>query len=383
MRRERRQVQRKRPEGISYFQFEAGSGGIVLNASQRGLAFQAASAIQQLGPSRIWISPHPEERIEMNGDVVWTDRSKKAGGLRFVEPGREIGNRIRDWLKPAIEDEALELSGEVPMPTRMVHEGPRIRSKSQGHDENPSPPTVASVSNVEANEERPPIPSPTCGLTPLFASDLTWQPHDSYGSRGRFARSMATGFLFGVIVLTAAVLIEKPSLIDKLRSKVGNSLIHLGEKLNGRADLNPPAPLPSLPNQARPSEQSLPAVEAVPNRHSQGTAESPANARDPAGRKAEQFTDTINPRGHDAVERSSNYRNAHFAQKRSAEVARLWSAVGSGDSAAEVELARLYLRGDGVPRNCEQARVLLRAAARSGSREARQQLQKMPTNGCR
>src|SRR5215469_15154585 len=33
--------------------------------------------VHQLGPSRIWISPRPEERIEATGDVVWTDTSKK------------------------------------------------------------------------------------------------------------------------------------------------------------------------------------------------------------------------------------------------------------------------------------------------------------------
>jgi TPR repeat protein len=53
------------------------------------------------------------------------------------------------------------------------------------------------------------------------------------------------------------------------------------------------------------------------------------------------------------------------------------------DSSAEVDLARLYLRGEGVPRNCEQAKVLLRAAAKGGSGEARQQLKKLRARGCR
>src|SRR5215831_7966652 len=84
MQAERRCVQRKRPGGISYFEFEAGCGGIVLDASEKGLRFQAADAVHQLGPSRIWISPRPEERIEATGDVVWKDRSKKTGGLGFI-----------------------------------------------------------------------------------------------------------------------------------------------------------------------------------------------------------------------------------------------------------------------------------------------------------
>src|SRR5215469_1876969 len=99
MRTERRCIPRKRPGGISYVEFAEGTGGIVLDASEKGLAFQAADAVQQLGPSRIFISPYPEQRIEINGDVVWTDTSKKTGGLRFIDLGADSCNRIRDWLK--------------------------------------------------------------------------------------------------------------------------------------------------------------------------------------------------------------------------------------------------------------------------------------------
>jgi len=64
-------------------------------------------------------------------------------------------------------------------------------------------------------------------------------------------------------------------------------------------------------------------------------------------------------------------------------VPRLWSAIASGNSSAEVDLARLYLSGDGIPRNCEQAKVLLQAAAKSGNVEARQELKELQTTSCR
>ena len=41
----------------------------------------------------------------------------------------------------------------------------------------------------------------------------------------------------------------------------------------------------------------------------------------------------------------------------------LWGAVQAGNSKAAVELAELYIKGDGVPQNCKQARVLLLAAS--------------------
>jgi PilZ domain-containing protein len=41
----------------------------------------------------------------------------------------------------------------------------------------------------------------------------------------------------------------------------------------------------------------------------------------------------------------------------------LWGAVQAGNSKAAVELAELYIKGNGVPQNCQQARVLLLVAS--------------------
>jgi len=41
----------------------------------------------------------------------------------------------------------------------------------------------------------------------------------------------------------------------------------------------------------------------------------------------------------------------------------LWGEVQAGNSKAAVELAELYIKGDGVPKNCQQARVLLLTAS--------------------
>ena len=60
----------------------------------------------------------------------------------------------------------------------------------------------------------------------------------------------------------------------------------------------------------------------------------------------------------------------------------LWSAVQGGSIAAERSLAERFVRGDGVIQNCEQAKVLLRAAANRGSREARIRLYELETQGC-
>jgi hypothetical protein len=63
-------------------------------------------------------------------------------------------------------------------------------------------------------------------------------------------------------------------------------------------------------------------------------------------------------------------------------VHQLWAALANGNSEAEVILADLYVRGDGVAKNCEQGRVLLKAAAKSGNAQAKVKLDKLNANGC-
>jgi TPR repeat protein len=60
----------------------------------------------------------------------------------------------------------------------------------------------------------------------------------------------------------------------------------------------------------------------------------------------------------------------------------LWRAVGKQNATAAILLSDLYMRGDGVPRSCDQARLLLVAAAKRGSPLAAQQLRNLESQGC-
>ena len=60
----------------------------------------------------------------------------------------------------------------------------------------------------------------------------------------------------------------------------------------------------------------------------------------------------------------------------------LWAATRKGDTAANIVLADLYIRGDGVPQNCAQGRVLLLAASQKGNEEATRKLQEFDAGGC-
>lgn len=62
----------------------------------------------------------------------------------------------------------------------------------------------------------------------------------------------------------------------------------------------------------------------------------------------------------------------------------LWSAVGKGNTQAEMMLADIYLEGrGGVHQNCQQAEVLLKAAQSANVPGASEKLEEVQTYGCR
>jgi len=60
----------------------------------------------------------------------------------------------------------------------------------------------------------------------------------------------------------------------------------------------------------------------------------------------------------------------------------LWKEVQHGSTEAEVELAIMYLDGTGVTQNCEQAHLLLLAAARKQSAKSRNLLSSIYAQRC-
>ena len=375
MQTERRSVQRKTSRGISYIEFEAGSGGFILDASEKGLGFRAADAVQQLGPSRIWIwtSPRREERIEITGNVVWTDSSNRTGGLRFIETGRDSSDQIRKWLWQPDELEVSSQFQPFPRPARSTEKLPEVPHETR-HNANHLPSPVASRAKNDVDEGRPVGLGPIPGLPSHFPSNLPRPSQDSEAPQRGIAYRLATGFLIGVLVWAVVMLFEM------FRPEVGASLIHLGEKVTGigpQRQTSPPLPsLPPVPASPSPSTEAKP---DVPQKEASGDSALPS---DTSRQVTLQSPGLVIPPTKEAPGRSPVRRSPNSAQDRSAEVTRLWSVVASGNASAEVDLARLYLRGDGAPQNCEQAKVLLRAAANNGSVEARQELKKLRTSDC-
>lgn len=81
---------------------------------------------------------------------------------------------------------------------------------------------------------------------------------------------------------------------------------------------------------------------------------------------------------------AEDYLNGKRGPRDSAEAAKfLWKAVGKENPSAILLLSDMYLVGDGVPKSCDQARLLLNAAVRKNVPQATQKLHNLLVSGCR
>lgn len=104
----------------------------------------------------------------------------------------------------------------------------------------------------------------------------------------------------------------------------------------------------------------------------------------PAASTAASGQQSAPDNGVEELAMAQRYLNGFNGQGRdSAEAAKwLWKSIAKHNSAATVLLADLYLKGEGVSKNCDQARVLLDSAARKGYSPAGERLRNLQAFGC-
>ena len=88
--------------------------------------------------------------------------------------------------------------------------------------------------------------------------------------------------------------------------------------------------------------------------------------------------------GSDELAVAESYLNGrHGAPRDSTEAVRwLWRSVAKQNATATLLLSDFYLRGDGVSKSCDQARLLLDAAARKGKTAAAERIRNLQAFGC-
>jgi TPR repeat protein len=140
---------------------------------------------------------------------------------------------------------------------------------------------------------------------------------------------------------------------------------------------NEPADVPSRDAAADPTSEETPAKSG---------RDTTAKAAPPSTLTTEKNPPSESLAGNGAEELAVAQRylsGSNGEPRNSVEAAKwLWKAMGKHNGSASVLLADLYLKGDGVPKNCDQARILLDSAALRGTKDAGERLRHLQAFGC-
>ena len=239
---ERRRVSRTTMEKLASIHIEPNNGGIVLNVSREGLCFHSIVAVEKNEPLRFSLLEQ-NRRIAACGELAWTDEMQKVGGVRFTTLTAEAREQVQNWIsQPGAPLEEHETST---LGSALLKAFPRFGARRAD--------AIADSANSSAF---------LSAIRNVFASALLKMRVRIKVSG--FARGLATGLL--ISAFSASVF-----LLHTHRSDIGESLIHLGERLAAKpeADKQPALIAPQMVSKTK---QPASAVRA----------QTPTGARSPA-----------------------------------------------------------------------------------------------------
>ena len=227
--------------------------------------------------------------------------------------------------------------------------------------------------------------------------------------RRHWGRTAATAFVWICVGWALALLAMG------FRKQIGEELIRLGQKIAGeqiptsqslplegskqtsaQASNSPQQPANNSPANPSSTAEQQPATQLGQARGQPGNTESGDAGNSATSPPNTAGSGVVNPSGGTAppgmvisatgqkeFEEARRILHGKFRSRDMEEaVELLLAAVSRGNVRAEVTLGDLYARGEGVPKDCAQARILLEAAGKRGSPEARQLLGKLKSEGC-
>jgi hypothetical protein len=203
-----------------------------VNISDEGLCFHTIAPVAQSDTIRFWFSAGGR-KIDASGRLIWTDGTRKTGGLRFNALSAEARQQIRNWIVQSSEPLAAARQAAAVPPSHGARSGVNEPERSVAH---------GSATRI--------------GLSRRMRTLARW---------GEFSRGMATGILIAVVVATVF-------LFRTHKHQIGESLISLGERFGATPHSEPasPPPVSASPQLAEPTV------------HGRSTTQAPAPAAIPA-----------------------------------------------------------------------------------------------------
>lgn len=107
MNSERRSHERRVMYSPEYLDMGADNGGVVVNLSEGGLAFQAVGPVVPQSEIPLSFSLGQGYRIDVKARIVWVNSEGKLGGAAFGKLSKDSKSLIREWVaKPDVEHES-------------------------------------------------------------------------------------------------------------------------------------------------------------------------------------------------------------------------------------------------------------------------------------
>lgn len=362
---EKRRFVRKRTDQLLYAEFGPDNGSILLNLSEEGCSFQSIAPVR-VEQLRFSFSVGDGKKLEGDGQMVWSDTSKKTGGLRFLNPSAKLREQVREWLEETVVTADGKLDRDA-VGSKAKRRRRKLREEARAEAE-----SAWKEGALKAEKKTTPMENQTPTMqNPETASAhwLSFNPADESAKLG-YGNSTRRGV--AAILLISALFVA----LITFRRELGHLVMSFGSSIAGEEQKSPVAPSTEVQPKPSPASSS-PVVETKPVALpvQEDTKESSPETLPPGEQVTPVAQTTAVPTP--AVERG-------LGQQASAvdDVPSLWASVESGDTHAEVTLANRYARGEGVPQSCAQARVLLEAAVKRGNLEAKQKLDELPQAGC-
>jgi hypothetical protein len=372
MEKNHRRHLRKVPERFAFIQIERDEVGRVLNVSEGGLSFSSFGPVPDNGPVYFWFSFDLRNRIEAMGELAWTDISRRVGGLRFTQLSERGRKQICEWLSqfPSRED-------SIGAPGPRIVQGVEVARLSQGKFDRVanfvakarSRKPLLSLNTGYQEDPLAPIPAlggdgPSSELVPL-------QRHLSVKKR-QLIRGVLLGACISAAVTVAAV-------------KYSSYRHRAEDAAPARAQAAPlKTDAQTLTPTSQPGSVASSAAGDVFNsgKENRGTPLKSTPSKQAAAfyAHAQSQTQTFESKAPNASARMPGQlpvSGTSNLSKKQMTPAQLWAAVQAGNSKAAVTLAELYIKGEGVPQNCQQARILLLVASEKRNEAAIKRLQEL------
>jgi hypothetical protein len=355
---ENRQTIRKRIGRLLYAELGADNGSILLDISEQGCSFQAIAPVRE---QRVHYTISVGDGRKVTGDaqVVWVDATAKIGGLRFLSDSPELREQIRLWMEIPIAPQGTLRAGEQRdsgakrrrqklREEALARAGTIETGQSAKLPVSPDQPLRAAAGATPARE----FPTPSVQTDRLFQAPAK--------APTRIGPAFAA---IGLAILLFTMI--------AYHQELGRTVMDLGASIAGERG-KPPASTPDSVSEptGEPFKSAAPA-----GTHDDGGQSSSVENETPIAK--EQLTPAADGQG--PLRRPAAATNVNSTD----DVPSLWTLVEGGDTRAELTLADRYIRGAGVTQSCAQARVLLEAALKRGSDEAKRKLDELSQVGCR